>query len=411
MRILYLSQYFPPEVGATQTRAYEMARNLVLAGHQVTIITEVPNHPKGIIPPEYRGKLYERTVLEGIEVIRVWVKTSPTKNFRTRMAFYLSYMVNGVLAGLLLARGAYDAIYATSPPLFVGGAALGLSFLRRIPLIFEVRDLWPESAVAMGELNNSKAIALAEWLERACYRRSQRIVVVTQGIHRRLIERGYPPNKLAFIPNGANTALFQYQPEEGRVLREALGLQDKFVVIYAGIHGLAQGLETVIETAAQLAAQNDIHFLFVGEGPVKAQIINRAKERCLNNITFHPEVPREAMPAFLSAANVALVPLRHLEVFQGALPSKMFDAWACQCPTLVSIDGEARQLLIEAQAGLFVDPENSQALATTILQLKNDPSACRQMGVNGRRAVLENYSRQAQARQLANLLSEILQKG
>jgi colanic acid biosynthesis glycosyl transferase WcaI len=149
MRILYLSQYFPPEVGATQTRAYEMACGLVQAGHQVTMIAELPNHPQGIIPPEYRGKIYERSDLDGIDVIRVWVKTSPIKTFYSRMAFYLSYMLMAVMAGLLLARGKYDLIYATSPPLFVGAAALILSFIRRTLLVFEVRDLWPESAIGL----------------------------------------------------------------------------------------------------------------------------------------------------------------------------------------------------------------------------------------------------------------------
>ena len=409
MRILYLSQYFPPEVGATQTRAYEMARYLVSQGHQVTMIAEIPNHPMGIIPPEYRGKWYERTLLDGIDVIRVWVKTSPVKTFRTRMAFYLSYMVNATLAGLL-ARGPYDALYATSPPLFVGGAALALSWLRRIPLFFEVRDLWPESAVALGELNSPRAIALAEWLERTCYRRAEQIVVVTQGIYRRMLERGYPLEKLTLILNGANTELFQFQPEAGRAHRERLGLLDKFVVMYAGIHGLAQGLEAVVETAAKLAAQADVHFLFVGEGPVKQQIVTLAAERRLTNITFHPEVPREQMPAFLSAADVALVPLRRLDLFQGALPSKMFDAWACQCPTLVTIEGEARQALAEAGAGLFVEPENPEALAAAILQLKGDPAARRRMGLNGRRAAVDRYSRQAQARQLAEMLARVLRQ-
>lgn len=411
MRILYLSQYFPPEVGATQTRAYEMAHHLVTAGHQVTVITEIPNHPKGIFPPEYRGKLYEYTTLDGIEVIRVWVKTSPVKNFWRRMAFYLSYMLNGTLVGLLLARDNYDVIYATSPPLFVGGAALALSYLRRIPLFFEVRDLWPESAVAMGELNHAKAIRLAEWLEKACYRRARQIVVVTRGIYNRLLERGYPSSKLTLIPNGANVELFQFQAEAGRALREKLGVQNKFVVIYAGIHGLAQNLETIVEAATKLATETDIHFLFVGEGPVKHEIVNLTNERQLTNVTFHPEAPREQMPGFLSAANVAVVPLRHLDLFQGALPSKMFDAWACQCPTLVSIDGEARQVLAEAQAGLYVEPENSEALAAAILQLKNDLATSLQMGLNGRRLVIECYSRQAQAQQLASLLTEILQKG
>lgn len=410
MRILYLSQYFPPEVGATQTRAYEMAHHLVLEGHHVTAIVEIPNHPKGIIPPEYQGKWYERSTLDGIEVIRVWVKTSPIKTFWSRMAFYLSYMATAALAGLLLARGNYEAIYATSPPLFVGGAALALSYLRGIPLVFEVRDLWPESAVAMGELNNPKAMALAEWLEKACYHRAKKIVVVTQGIFNRLVERGYA-DKLALIPNGANVELFQHRSEAGPGLRTKLGLQEKFVVIYAGIHGLAQGLETLLEAAAQLVPHPDIHFLFVGEGPVKQEIVNLAHKRHLTNLTFLPEAPREQMPDFLSAAHVAVVPLRRLDLFQGALPSKMFDAWACQCPTLVTIDGEARQAVIQAQAGLYVEPENPAALVEAILQLKSDPAICRQMGLSGRRTVIECYSRQVQAQQLRRLLTEILGKG
>ena len=157
MDILYLSQYFPPEAGATQTRAYEMARNFVRLGHTVTMIAEVPNHPSGIIRPEFRGKLFHRAGLEGIDVIRVWVKASPLKDFRSRMLFYLTYMLNAALAGLLLAGRRYNLIYASSPPLFVGGAALALSALKRTPLVFEVRDLWPESAVALGEISNPRA--------------------------------------------------------------------------------------------------------------------------------------------------------------------------------------------------------------------------------------------------------------
>lgn len=411
MRILYLTQYFPPEVGATQTRAHEMARGLVSAGHHVTIITELPNHPSGIIPPEYQGKLWERATLDGIEVIRVWVKASPVKNFRNRMVFYLSYMIMAALAGLLLARGRYDALYATSPPLFVGGAALIISYLRRIPLVFEVRDLWPESAVALGELNSPRAVALATRLEHACYHRARRIVVVTRGIYNRLLERGYQPQKLALILNGANTDLFQTQPEAACRLRLKLGLIDKFVVIYAGIHGLAQGLETVLDAAARLAHQPDIHFLLVGEGPVKAHIVALAQERALNNITFHPEVPRPQMPVFLSAADVALVPLRRLDLFKGALPSKMFDAWACQTPTLMTIDGEARQALNQAGAGLFVEPESPEAMVQAILYLKANPVERRAMGRQGRQAVVNHFSRQAQARQLLGVLTTVAPPG
>lgn len=407
MRILYLSQYFPPEVGATQTRAYEMATGLIRAGHQVTMLTEVPNHPEGIIRPEYRGRFWVRETLDGIDVIRVWVKTAPVKTMRTRLAFYLSYMLNGTLAGLVLARGRYDVIYATSPPLFVGGAALALSFLRRIPLVFEVRDLWPESAVALGELRNPRFIRWATWLEERCYHRAQRVVVVTEGVRNRLIERGFPSEKLTLIPNGANTDLFHPQPEAGRALRSEMGLGDRFLVLYAGIHGIAQGLETVLQAARQLAGDPRIHFIFVGDGPCKADLLRLKRDTNLPNVTMLDAQPREAIPAYLSAADVALIPLRRLELFKGAVPSKMFDAWACGCPVVLSIDGESRQVLERAHAGVFVEPESAEAMAETIRALSTDSDRCRAYGRNGRRFVEAHYSRQAQARQLVELLEAL----
>jgi colanic acid biosynthesis glycosyl transferase WcaI len=408
VRVLYLSQYFPPEVGATQTRAHEMGQRLVQAGHQVTMIAEIPNHPSGIVPADYRGRLYERSEIDGIQVVRVWVKASPVKTFRTRMAFYLSYMFSATLAGLFLARGHFDAIYATSPPLFVGGAALALSYLRGIPLAFEVRDLWPESAVRLGELNNPHAIALARRLEWACYRRAQRIVVVTQGIRQHLLEQGLPDDKVIVIPNGANTELFRPQPEAGEALRTELGLVDAFVVLYAGIHGIAQGLDSVIEAARLTKDNPKIRYLFVGEGPVKADMRALADSYGLDNLLFHPEVPRDRMPAFLSAADVALVPLRRLALFKGALPSKMFDAWAAGCPTIVSIEGEAQEVVSRARAGCYVEPENPQALVAAIHRLAADPATSREMGLRGRAFVKTHFSRQAQARHLAYVLNSVL---
>jgi colanic acid biosynthesis glycosyl transferase WcaI len=404
MRVLYLSQYFPPEVGATQTRAYEMATGLIHAGHQVTMLTEVPNHPEGIIRPGYRGRFCTREELDGIDVIRVWVRASREKTMRTRLAFYVSYMVNAALAGLLLARGHYDLLYATSPPLFVGAAALGLSRLRRIPMVFEVRDLWPQSAVALGELSNPRLIRWATWLEECCYERARRIVVVTQGIRERLLERGTDGRKIDLIPNGANTELFRPRPEAARRLREELGLTGRFLVIYAGIHGIAQGLEHILRAAQQLADTPHIHFLFVGDGPCKAELQDMKNRLGLGNVTMLDAQPREAIPAFLSAADVALVPLRRLDLFKDAVPSKMFDAWACACPVVLSIEGEAHHVLQRAEAGVFVSPESLKALAEALLDLSQHRERCRTYGLNGRRFVQEHYSRQAQARQLARIL-------
>jgi len=408
MRILYLSQYFPPEVGATQTRAHEMARYLVSAGHQVTMLTEFPNHPSGLIPPTYRGKWYERDMLDGIEVLRLWVKASPAKTFGRRMLFYLSYMVNATLAGLLLARGHYDVAYATSPPLFVGGAALAIHALRRIPFVFEVRDLWPESAVALGELRSPRAIAWATRLAKMCYNRAAQIVVVTEGIRRRLLERGLPASKLHLIPNGANVARFCPQPEAALQVRRELGLESQFIVLYAGIHGLAQGMETLVEAARLLRERQDVHFVFVGEGPKKAEVAALRKAHHLENLTLLDERPAAEMPAFFSAADVALVPLRKLELFQGALPSKMFEAWACACPVILSIAGEAQQVLTEAKAGLFAEPEDPAAIAAAILTLHDAPAWARELGQNGRRYVEAHYSRERMAQRLETLLCEVV---
>jgi glycosyltransferase involved in cell wall biosynthesis len=317
-------------------------------------------------------------------------------------------MLNATLAGLILAQGKYDILYATSPPLFVGGAALALSYARRIPLLFEVRDLWPESAVALGEMTGTRAVGLAGKLEEMCYNRARRVVVVTDGIRRRLEERGFG-SKVALIPNGANTELFRQDEEGGAALRTDLGLDGKFLVLYAGIHGLAQGLETVLEAARQLLSEPGVHFLFVGEGPKKAELLALREDLGLTNVTMLPEQPRATMPAHLSAADVALVPLRRLELFQGALPSKMFDAWACGCPVLLSIEGEAHRVLEQAGAGVFVPPEDASQMAAAILELKGAPERLRCQGERGRRFVEEHYSRRRLAARLERLLQESIE--
>lgn len=409
MRILYLSQYFPPEVGATQTRAYEMARGLVQAGHQVTMLAEVPNHPSGIIPPAYRGTWFERSDLDGIDVLRVWVLASPVKSFRSRMAFYLTFMTNSAVVGALKARGPFDVVYATSPPLFVGGAGLALHWLKRTPFVFEVRDLWPESAVVLGELRSPRAIALATRLEELCYNRASRVVVVTEGIRQRLLARGQAAAKLVLIPNGSNTDIFQPQPALGAEFRQQHGLRtNDFVVVYAGIHGIAQGLETVLRAAQMLRDQDNIRFVMVGEGPVKPDLQQLRSDLGLDNVLMLPEQPRTSMPAVLSAADVSLVPLRKVELFEHAVPSKLFDAWACGCPVLLSIDGEARRVLEAANGGLFVSPEDPPALAQSISQLAKTPDRGRSLGANGRSFTVERYSRQAQARQLEQLLLSVI---
>lgn len=410
MRILYLSQYFPPEAGATQTRAYEMARTWVKLGHQVTMLCEFPNHPSGIIPRKYKGKFFERCDLEGIDVIRVWVKASPKKNFMNRMLFYLTFMVTASLAGLFISRAKYDLIYASSPPLFVGGAALILRKLKAIPLVFEVRDLWPESAVALGELSSKRAISMATKLENACYQAAIQIIVVTQGIYHRLVQRGITKNKLITIPNGANTDLFTFNPQGRNRIRSELSLDHKFVAIYAGIHGIAQGLETIIEAARMLRNNPEFHFLLVGDGPKKAELLSLASSYDLPNLTMLPEKPREDIPDYLSAADIAIIPLKKAEIFKAALPSKIFDAWSCERPVLVCIDGEAREIVERVKGGIYIPPEEPDKMAEILITLKDLPTDRQSMGQNGLIYTRENHSRAVLAEKLIHHLVEFTQK-
>jgi len=400
MRILYLSQYFPPEAGATQSRAYEMASKWIQLGHQVTMLTEFPNHPSGIIPPYYRGKLFERSNLDGIDVLRVWVKASAVKNYSNRILFYLTYMLNAIIAGFILVRGKYDFLYATSPPLFVGGAALVLSRLKHIPMFFEVRDLWPETAVAIGELSNPHTISVATKLEEMCYRRAEQIVVVTNGMYERLIQRGVLPEKLIIIPNGANIEMFTFKQNERNRIRTELGLEGKFIAIYAGIHGLAQGLETIVHTAHLLSDKPDIHFIMIGEGPKKLDILSLSKAYNLSNLTMLPEKPRDVIPDYLSAADVALVPLRKPEIFKATLPSKLFDAWACERPVILSIDGEARIVVETVKGGIFSPPEDPIRMAEALIHLMNSPVERQAMGKNGFNYTRQNHSRAKLAEKL-----------
>lgn len=407
MRILYFTQYYPPEVGATQTRAYEMSRYLASRGHHVTIVTEVPNHPSGIIPPKYHRRISERVRENGIDVLRLWVWASPEKNFKSRMRFYLSYMNMAAIAGTLI-KGRYDLVYSTSPPLFVGAAGLAAATIRRIPFVFEVRDLWPESAVALGELSSERAISAAEKLEALLYKRAARIVTVTRSIRARLQHRLKPSEKVVLIPNGANTDHFQFTQQGRDSVRAELNLQDKFVVMYAGIHGIAQGLETLLHAAQQLTESPEIQFVFVGEGPKKTELVRMSQSLNLANVRFLPEVSSQLIPSYLSAADCTIVPLRDEPLFEGALPSKMFEAWAVARPTIVSVRGEAEAVMQGAEAGLFSRPEDPADMASAIKRLYSNPRRAAQMGQNGRNFVETHYSREIQAQALESLLQSVV---
>jgi colanic acid biosynthesis glycosyl transferase WcaI len=412
MRILYISQYFPPEAGATQTRAFENARYLAGAGHDVTVVCEIPNHPAGVVFEGYRRCLYKIRRVQGIQVIHVRGFTAARKNFLTRLGFYFSFTAGACLAGAairVLAGRTFDVIYATSPPLPAAGAGLLLARAWDVPLFFEVRDLWPDSAVALGELTRPAAVKLAAGLERACYQRAVKVVAVTRGIADTLLtHKQVPARKVALVPNGATTDRFFHDAAAGDRVRQHLGLVDHFVVLYAGILGIAQGLETMVAAARQLTQTHPkICFLVAGAGPRKAALETMARRAGCGNIRFLGEFPRERMPALYAASDAALVPLIRHPIFTRARPSKLFDAWACEVPVLLGIEGEAAALLAQCGGGLCYTPQDAAALAEAVLSLTRLPwTQRRKMGKTARAFVKTHHSRLVYARHLEQILRQ-----
>jgi glycosyltransferase involved in cell wall biosynthesis len=389
--ILFFTPYYPPEVGAAQTRISETAVRLVKRGHRVTILTTLPNYPLGKVPAEYRSRSQRRQVRDGVSIVRVWSYISPNKGFLRRILAQLSF---GCLASFLGLRavGKPDVIIVESPPLFdaIGGRLLAR--IKRCPYVFTVADIWPESAVQLGVLHNRFLIRLAEWLEWSTYRRAGAIWSVTAGIRQTLVERGLPEKQIFLLPNGVDTEKFR--PRSQGEARAELGWGDGFTLIYAGTIGLAHGLNTLLDAAEQLKRYSDIRVVLIGEGAAKDDLMADVERRQLTNVTFLNAQPHDRMPSIIAAADACLVSLRKVPLFEGALPSKMYEAMACARPIVLAVDGEARQLIAEqAGAALYVEPESAPALAQAILHMRDQPELARQLGERGREFVKSHFDR------------------
>ena len=396
MKVLLVSQYFAPEVGATQNRMMEFTRALVRAGHHVDVLAEVPNHPSGVIASAFRAGWVHVDRQPDYTVTRVWVATAVTKTFWTRLAFYFSFLFMSLVASVRL-QSRYDVVIATSPPLPSAVAALAIARFKRARFVLDVRDLWPRAAIALGELRPGVLYALAERAESMLYRGATLISATTTEFCRYIAERGTPRERIRHVPNGTRPDVFRPDRERGERFRDAEGLSTQFIALYAGLHGIAQGLSFVLDAAERLADVPDVTFVFMGEGPMKARLLEEASRRALGNVRFLSERPIEECAAALSAANVSLVPLAPNEVFDMFVPSKMFDAMAAGCPVVLSVDGEARRILDAANAGVFVPSGDGRALADALLRLRADPDARRRMGECGRQFVLDRYDRAAEA--------------
>jgi len=406
MRILFISQYFPPEMGAPAARTYELARRWVQMGAEVTVVTAVPNHPTGVVPQAYRnGCLFEENI-DGIRVLRTWIYAAANRGFWRRSANYLSFLFSSLWFGVRRA-GPADLIIATSPQFLVGIAGWIASRMRGVPFVFEVRDLWPDSIAAVGALREGILLQFLQRIEMMLYREATLVVGVAYSTKTELVRRGVDPGKVVIIPNGADSQVFR-ELEKYNGIRENLGLGRKFVVSYVGTHGMAHGLETVLESADRLRSNEDIQFLFVGDGARREQLERLAADKRLPNVRFVGVQPRERIPSYIATSDVSVVPLRRQPLFEKVLPSKIFEIMGCARPLILGVEGEARAAVQDAQAGLCVRPEDPDDLSQAILTLYHNPERADRMGQNGREYVRRNFCRDKLAQRYMDVLSEVV---
>lgn len=381
---------------------YELARRLDGGGDTVTVLTAFPNYPTGVVHEGYRGRFSMEERMDGVRVLRRWVYATPNSGFFKRIVNHFSFVLSSLTA--MRKVGKVDVIFVQSPPLPIGISAVIYSKLKRAPLVFNVSDIWPQSAIELGMLRNPLAIRLAEALERFVYRHASRVTVPTQGIYQTLSARGMSEQKLFLLTNGVDVDLYQPRPPD-RALAEKLSFDGRKVFIYAGTHGLSQGLDVVLE-AAKLTRNPDILYVLAGEGADKAALVAKAESEHISNVRFLPNQPKSAMPALLNLAYAAIITLKPLDLFRAALPSKMFESMAVAQPIVGSMWGEAAALIESSGCGLVAEPGDPRALHDAVEALAADPERARRMGESGRRYVVEHFNRQKLAERLRQLLAD-----
>jgi glycosyltransferase involved in cell wall biosynthesis len=401
-------------MGAPAARAAELAQHWSQAGHEVSVLTGFPNHPTGVVPPQWRSRLRRLIYKErvgNVSVFRTWLWPLPNRKTHERIRNYASFCFSAALRGLTLPR--FDVIIATSPQLLVGVAGWSIASKRGIPFVFEVRDLWPESLAAVGiGTGDSMLHRTLSGIARFLYERANHVVVVSPAFRERLIEDWRVPlEKISVVENGVETETFSPEARVTENVREQMGFHDKFVASYIGTMGNAHGLEMVLDAAAALQVCNPVvSFLLVGEGAEKAAIQAAAQSRGLMNVKFVDQQPREKIPSFILASDACLVLLKKTDVFKTVIPTKMLESMSCSRPVILGVSGQARQILEEAGAGIAVEPENSEALVGAIQRLYGDRSLARSMGTKGREYIVKNFSRASTAEKYITVLDRVIKK-
>lgn len=375
MRILFLTDNFPPEVNAPASRTYEHAREWVSAGHEVTVITCAPNFPKGRVYEGYRNKIRQTEYIDGICVVRVWTYISANEGFFKRTLDYVSFMVSATLAALAVRR--VDIVVGTSPQFFTALGAFMVGVMKRRPWVFELRDIWPESIKTVGVLRDGPVISALEALEEFLYRRASRIVAVTHSFKTALVRRGIPSHKIDVVTNGADLSRFAPRPKPDALVDE-LGLRGCFVAGYVGTHGLAHGLETLLDAAQRLSTSPEgasVRIVLLGDGARKRYLVEHARERRLQNVIFVDSVPKEEAVDYLALLDVSIIHLKKDPLFTSVIPSKLFECMAMGVPVLHGVEGESADIVRAEQMGEVFEPENAQQLCDALIRLAKDPQA------------------------------------
>jgi glycosyltransferase involved in cell wall biosynthesis len=390
LKFVLLTQYYPPEVGGAQVLMGSLAAELKRQGHDVRVVTALPNYPTGRVFDGYRGRISAREVRDGIPVFRSWVYPAQSASMIPRLMNYFSFCLSSLLA--LFWMGKPDVIFVDSPPLFLALNALFLARLKGARWVMNISDLWPDAVAESGLVSSGFLIEMARKLERFLYKHADFVGTVTEGIHKILLEnKGVPERKILFLPIGVDTHLFQPRAADQTLLQQH-ELSDKSVFIYAGTLGHAQGLPLLLDAADELRNRKDIAMVFVGDGPVKMELKAQRDQRGLSSVLFAEPVPLTEMPRWWSVARGALVTLKDHAVHQGARPSKSLPAMASGIPVIFSGRGEMARILSDAQAGMVVPPEQTKPLVESILRLTDDIALAHKLGENGRRLCEEQFS-------------------
>lgn len=397
LRILFLSQYFPPESNAPAIRVSEMTCRWASDGHDVTVLTAFPHHPAGVVPASYRGHLVMRESAQGVRVERTFIWAAANKGRIRRILSYLSWMASAMLLGIWRTPRT-DVVIATSPQFLCAVAGLWLARWKRAPFVLEIRDLWPDSILAVEALRDGPVVGLLRRVEGFLYRSADAIVIVSPGFRRHIESFGVAPSRISVVPNGIDPEVFAPGPCSDSIYREH-GVQAETRILYCGTVGMAHGLEIILDAAERLREEPGVAFVVAGDGARREELSAEARRRNLKSVHFVGMQPRVRIGDWLRGASAVLVHLRRTPLFETVLPSKLFECMGCGRPVLLGVAGLAAEVVTEADCGWVLTPGDAAALVERIRQLRIDPGEAERRGRRGRAFVEVHYDRARLARE------------